>query len=304
MTRRTATPAGRRSLALGPPMFSGVRYAVLVLFAVVSVIPMLWLILAPSKTGAQLQDLSPFAFGSIDNYFVAWNNLQSLDEGVIVRWTINSAAYTSFIVLASVATATLAGFVLAATRLPFKQFWLVVTLIAMLVPQVALVLPLFLEIKALGLFDSPWAYMLTSSLYPFGVFLAYIYFATSIPRELYEAAKIDGCNDYQTFWRIARPLARPLLGILAFFAFVGAWTNYFLPFVLLASNDNYPLPLGLGVVFSATPALNPGLGASQLPIGRPEVALAGLLVAIPILVVFLVSQRSLVRGMLAGGVKN
>ncbi len=230
MTRRTATPAGRRSVALGPPMFSGVRYAVLVLFAVVSVIPMLWLILAPSKTGAQLQDLSPFAFGSIDNYFVAWNNLQSLDEGVIVRWTINSAAYTSFIVLASVATATLAGFVLAATRLPFKQFWLVVTLIAMLVPQVALVLPLFLEIKALGLFDSPWAYMLTSSLYPFGVFLAYIYFATSIPRELYEAAKIDGCNDYQTFWRIARPLARPLLGILAFFAFVSAWTNFFLPF--------------------------------------------------------------------------
>ena len=77
-----------------------------------------------------------------------------------------------------------------------------------------------------------------------------------------------------------------------------------LPYVLLASNDKFTLPLGLGVLFSSTPALNPGLGASQLPIGRPEVALAGLLVAIPVLVVFLLSQRFLVRGMLAGGVKS
>jgi len=289
---------------MGVSGFSIGRYAVLGLFAVVSVIPMIWLLIAPSKTGAQLQSMSPFAFGSFDNYILAWNNLQSLDEGVIVRWIVNSVTYTAFIVFVSVATATLAGFVLAATRLPFKQFWLIVTLIAMLVPPVALVLPLFIEIKTLGLFDSPWAVMLTSSLFPFGTFLAYIYFATSVPRELYEAAKIDGCNEYQIFWWVARPLARPLLGILAFFAFVATWTNYFLPFVLLASNENYTLPLGLGVLFSATPALNPGLGATQLPIGRPEVALAGLLVAVPILVVFLMSQRFLVRGMLAGGVKS
>jgi len=289
---------------MGVSGFSIGRYTVLGLFALVSVIPMIWLLLAPSKTGAQLQSMSPFAFGSFDNYILAWNNLQSLDEGVIVRWIMNSVTYTAFIVFVSVVTATLAGFVLAATRLPFKQFWLIVTLIAMLVPPVALVLPLFIEIKTLGLFDSPWAVMLTSSLFPFGTFLAYIYFATSVPRELYEAAKIDGCNEYQIFWWVARPLARPLLGILAFFAFVATWTNYFLPFVLLASNENYTLPLGLGVLFSATPALNPGLGATQLPIGRPEVALAGLLVAIPILVVFLLSQRFLVRGMLAGGVKS
>src|SRR5690606_10205835 len=111
--------------------------------------------------------------------------------------------------------------------------------------------------------------ILTSSLFPFGTFLAYIYFATSVPRELYEAAKIDGCDEYRTFWHIARPLARPLIAILAFFAFVSSWTNFFLPFVLLAKTENYTLPLGLAVLFSSTPALNPGIGASQLPIGRP-----------------------------------
>lgn len=265
---------------------------------------MVWMVLAPSKTGPELQSLSPFAFGSIDNYFKAWDNLQSFASAVILRWTFNSFFYTAVIVLVSVASATLAGFVLAAISFPFKRAWLIITLLAMLVPPVALVLPLFIEVKTLGLFDSPLAVMLTSSFFPFGTFLAYIFFATSIPRELYEAAKIDGCDEYRTFWWVARPLARPLIAILAFFAFVSTWTNYFLPFVLLGSTENYTLPLGLGVLFSSTPALNPGVGASQLPIGRPEVALAGLLVALPILVVFLLSTRFLVRGMLEGGVKS
>jgi multiple sugar transport system permease protein len=290
--------SGRESL------FTVARFVVLGFFAVISVIPMIWLILAPSKTNAEIQNLSPFAFGSIDNYFRAWDNLQSFDESVIGQWVINSVVYSVAIVFLAVASAVLAGYVLAATKLPFKRFWLIVTLIAMLVPAVALVLPLFLEVTRLGQFDSPIAFILASSLFPFGTFLAYIYFVTSIPNELYEAAKIDGSGEYQTFWRIALPLAKPLLGILAFFAFVGTWTNYFLPFVLFATSDNYPLPLGLGVLFSATPALNPGLGATQLPIGRPEVALAGLVVAVPILLVFLFSQRFLVRGILAGGVKR
>ena len=286
------------------PLFAVGRYTVLLFFAIISIIPMIWLTLAPSKTGPELQSLSPFAFGSIENYFIAWDNLQSFDESVIGRWVINSAVYSVAIVFLAVSTSVMAGYVLAATKLPFKRFWLIVTLVAMLVPPVALVLPLFLEVTRLGLFNSPIAFILASSLFPFGTFLAYIYFVTSIPGELYEAARIDGSGEYATFFRIALPLAKPLIGIVAFFAFVVTWTNYFLPFVLFSTSDNYPLPLGLGVLFSATPALNPGLGASQLPIGRPEVALAGLVVAVPILIVFLLSQRFLVRGILAGGVKQ
>jgi multiple sugar transport system permease protein len=292
-------PPAPRDLA-----FRVTRLAILGIFVLIGIIPLIWLALAPSKTGPELQSLSPFAFGSIDNYFVAWDNLQSFASAVILRWTFNSFLYTSVIVFVSVASATLAGFVLAATRLPFRRAWLMITLFAMLIPPVALVLPLFIEIKTLGLFNSPVAVMLTSSFFPFGTFLAYIFYTTSIPKELYEAAKIDGCDEYRTFWWVARPLAKPLIATLAFFAFVGTWTNYFLPFVLLGSTENYTLPLGLGVLFSSTPALNPGVGASQLPIGRPEVALAGLLVAVPILVVFLLSTRFLVRGMLDGGVKH
>ena len=304
MSGLAASGTGRRRRSGRNVGFRVTRLAILGIFVLIGIIPMVWLALAPSKTGPELQSLSPFAFGSIDNYFLAWDNLQSFASAVILRWTFNSFFYTSVIVFVSVSSATLAGFVLAATRFPFKRAWLIITLLAMLIPPVALVLPLFIEIKTLGLFDSPWAVMLTSSFFPFGTFLAYIFYATAIPKELYDAAKIDGCDEYRTFWWVARPLAKPLIATLAFFAFVGTWTNYFLPFVLLGSTENYTLPLGLGVLFSSTPALNPGVGASQLPIGRPEVALAGLLVAIPILVVFLLSTRFLVRGMLDGGVKS
>jgi multiple sugar transport system permease protein len=198
----------------------------------------------------------------------------------------------------------MAGYSLAVTAIPFRRTLVSVTLITMLVPAVALVLPLFLEVSALGLYNSPWAFILVSALNPFGVFLAYIHFSTAVPPELYEAARIDGVSETGIFFRIAFPLSKGLAGMVAFFAFTATWVNYFLPYVLLGKNTAFTLPVGLGVLFSATPALNPSLGASTIPIGRPEIALAGLVIAIPILVIFLLSSRFLVRGTFSGSVKS
>lgn len=291
-----------RSIRRAPGQFF--TWIILLSFAVVSIVPMLWLILAPSKTAAELTSLSPFAFGSFDQYVVAWNNLMLFQDGRLLTWVWNSVWYTATIVFLSCATAMLAGYALATAPLPFRRALLMTTLIAMIVPPVALVLPLFIEVTAIGIYNTPWAIILTSSFYPFGVFLAYIYFSTSIPKELYEAARIDGCGEFATFWRVALPLSKGLLGMLAFFSFTGAWVNYFLPYVMVNSGDVLTLPVGLGVLFSATPALNPGLGASILPIRQPEIALAGLIVALPILIVFIASSRLLVRGVLAGSVKS
>lgn len=119
-----------------------------------------------------------------------------------------------------------------------------------------------------------------------------------------EAARIDGCGEYATFLRVAAPLSKGLLGMLAFFSFTAAWANFFLPYVLTSSGDVMPLPVGLGVLFSSTPALNPALGATILPIRQPEIALVGILVAIPILLVFLFSAKFLTRGMMAGAIKS
>jgi len=279
-------------------------WIVLLVYGLFSVIPMVWLLIAPSKTAAQLNNDNPFSFGTFANYGSAWDHLLTFQDGVIIQWLVNSVVYTVAIVALSCVSAILAGYALAATAIPFKRTLLIVTLVAMIIPPVALVIPLFIEISSVQLFDTPAAVILTSSFFPFGVFLAYIYFTTSIPKELYEAAKVDGAGEFATFWRIALPLSKGLFGMLAFFSFSASWVNYFLPYVLLGSAENYTLPVGLGVLFSSTPALNPGNGAQQSLIGRPEIALAGLILAIPILIVFLLSSRLLVRGVLAGSVKS
>ena len=276
----------------------------LVLFAFVSVIPMIWLLLAPSKEDAEITTRHPLAFGSFGNYIKAWKNLQFFDDGVMLQWVINSIWYTAAIVIIATVTASMAGFVLSASKIKFKRAFLISTLITMLVPPMALVVPVFILMDKISLMDKPLAVILVSSLYPFGVFLSYIYYSTTIPKELYESARLDGCNDFRLFSRIALPLSWPLISLLAFFAFIGNWANYFLPYILLPSSENYTLPIGLGFLFYSTPAINPGVGATSVPIYKPEIALAGVLIALPIMIVFLISQKRLVRGMLAGSIKE
>ena len=276
----------------------------LVLFAFVSVIPMIWLLLAPSKEDAEITTRHPLAFGSFGNYIKAWKNLQFFDDGVMLQWVINSIWYTAAIVIIATVTASMAGFVLSASRIKFKRAFLISTLITMLVPPMALVVPVFILMDKISLMDKPLAVILVSSLYPFGVFLSYIYYSTTIPKELYESARLDGCNDFRLFSKIALPLSWPLISLLAFFAFIGNWANYFLPYILLPSSENYTLPIGLGFLFYSTPAINPGVGATSVPIYKPEIALAGVLIALPIMIVFLISQKRLVRGMLAGSIKE
>ena len=276
----------------------------LIFFAIISVIPMIWLLLAPSKEDADITNRHPLAFGSFGNYIKAWKNLQFFDDGVMLQWVINSIWYTAAIVIIATVTASMAGFVLSASRIRFKRAFLVSTLITMLVPPMALVVPVFILMDKVSLMDKPLAVILVSSLYPFGVFLSYIYYSTTIPKELYESARLDGCNDFRLFSRIALPLSWPLISLLAFFAFIGNWANYFLPYILLPSSENFTLPIGLGFLFYSTPAINPGVGATSVPIYKPEIALAGVLIALPIMIVFLISQKRLVRGMLAGSIKE
>lgn len=276
----------------------------LIFFAVVSLIPMTWLVLAPSKEDADITNRHPLAFGNFGNYLKAWDNLQFFDNGVMFTWVVNSVWYTAAIVIIATSSASMAGFVLSASQIRFKRAFLISTLITMLVPPMALVVPIFILMDKISLMDNPWAVILVSSLYPFGAFLSYIYYSTTIPKELYESARLDGCNDFRLFTKIALPLSWPLISLLAFFAFIGNWANYFLPYILLPSSENFSLPIGLGFLFYSTPAINPGVGATSVPIYKPEIALAGVLIAVPIMIVFLISQKRLVRGMLAGSIKE
>jgi multiple sugar transport system permease protein len=144
--------------------------------------------------------------------------------------------------------------------------------------------------------------VLPYSFYPFGVYLAYIYFSTALPPDLLAAARVDGCTEFGAFRRVALPLAMPIIALVGFFGFVSSWTNYFLPYVMLPQSDQYPVQVGLGLLLTSVPQFNPTAGAAS--VSRPELALATLLAITPLLVVFLFAQRFLIAGMLSGATKE
>jgi multiple sugar transport system permease protein len=173
----------------------------------------------------------------------------------------------------------------------------------MIMPGTALVLPVFLELNAVHLVSSAFAVILPFSFFPFGVYLSYIYFDTTLPANVLSAASVDGCSAWQTFRYVALPMARPVIALVAFFSFVADWNNFFLPFIMLPQSGRYPIQVGLTNLLASTPAFTPGQGGTDV-VSRPEDAIAILLSAAPILLVFLFAQRFLTSGLLAGAVKE
>jgi multiple sugar transport system permease protein len=272
-------------------------------FALFFVLPVIWLLLAPSKTADQVVHDWPLSFGSFSQIGHAWSHLIAFQNHALLRWMRNSAIYSGGSLVLTLATSVPAGYALALTRFRGRTTLLVVTLISMIMPSATLVLPIFLEMNQFHLIGTVWSVILPFSFYPFGVYLVYIYFATSLPREIIAAARIDGCTEWQVFTRIALPLARPVVGLVAFFSFVGNWNNFFLPYLVLPNSDQFPVQVGLNQLLSSTPSFNPVAGAG-LNITIPELARAIIVAILPVLVVFLFSQRALVSGMLAGSTKG
>jgi multiple sugar transport system permease protein len=297
-----ARPGNRR---IGSLIASrGLMWLLVAVLLVFFVLPVVWLVLAPTKSDYALVHDNPFAVGSFQNVALAWNHLIDFQGAAILVWLKNSAIYSLGALVITLLATIPAGYGLALTRFRGRQLLLTLTLIVMLVPTSALVLPIFLELSTVHLVGTSWSVILPFSFYPFGVYLTYIYYSTSLPTDLLAAARIDGCSEFQIFTKIALPLAKPVIGLVAFFSFVGNWNNYFLPLVMLAKSQAYPIQLGLQQLMASTPAFNPGLGGAQLDIGRPELALAIIIGILPVLLIFLFSQRTLVAGLLAGSTKE
>jgi multiple sugar transport system permease protein len=276
---------------------------VLTLFVFFFAIPIVWLLLSVTKSAKALTVSNPFSVGSWHDFVSNWNQLFDFQDGAVTTWIANSAVYAVGALVITLIVSIPAGYALALTEFKFRRALLVLTLVVMLIPSTALVLPIFLELNVVGLIGSPLSVILPMSFFPFGVYLTYIYFSTSIPRDLLAAARIDGCTEIQVFTRIALPLGAPIVALVAFFSFVQNWNNFFLPFVMLPSSDGYPVQVGLTSLLAATPAFNPSSAGSD-SVQLPTLALATIVSILPVLIVFLFSQRFLVAGMTAGGTKE
>jgi multiple sugar transport system permease protein len=262
-----------------------VRATVLLAFAAFFVVPLAWLVLAPTKTDYDLLTRSPLAIGGLHNVWVAWQQLDGFSGHIFRRWMGNSLLYSLSATAITLATGIPTGYGLAFGRFRGRRLILKATLLAMLMPATALVLPIFLELNAAGLVGTAYSIILPFAFFPFGVYIAYIYYATAVPPALLDAARIDGCGEWAAFRHVGIPLAKPALALVFFFSFVADWTNFYLPYAILANDRQFPVQVGLSDIFRST---------------RPSVALAALVAALPVAVVFVVSQRALVRGLVGG----
>ena len=265
------------------------RAVVLVAFTIFFAVPLVWLVLAPTRTDHDLLTGPPFAFGSLHNVVLAWHHLDSFGDHLYRRWLANSLMYAFGATALTLATGIPAGYGLATGAFPGRRLILTLTLIAMLMPATALVLPIFLELNAFHLLGSVFSVILPFAFFPFGVYLAYLYFATRLPAGVLDAARVDGCGEWQVFFRVALPLARPVVALVFFFSFAADWNNFFLPYVVLPDSTQYPVEVGLSDLLVTA--------------SRPMLALAALIAALPVAVVFLLCQRPLARGIIGGAAK-
>ena len=291
-------------MARSPRGWLGRALAIVValVFVVFFVLPLIWLLLAPTKTPLQLLTENPFMFGGISTLVENWQSLSAFQNGIVWTWLGNAAFYTGAALVLTLVVSIPAGYALALIDFRLRRALLVTTLVVMLIPNTALVLPIFLELSAVRLIGNPLSVILPFSFFPFGVYLTYIYFSTSVSRDLLDAARIDGASEFRVFWRVAMPLATPVIALVGFFNFVGNWNNYFLPFVMVPGRKA-PIQVGLAELLSNVPLFNP-TAAGTVTIELPTLALATIISVAPVLIIFLFSQRFLVSGMTAGGTKG
>lgn len=283
---------------------SFVIWSILAFFIVIYGVPLLWLLLAGTRTESSLISDAPLSFGSFATMKETFLNLTGYNDGQIWTWAWNSVIYTVGSVTLTLLTCIPAGYALAMSNFPGRKFILIMVLIAMITPSQAIILPIFLEMSLLGLTNTYVGLILASSFFPFGVYLSYIYYSTSLPKSVLESARIDGCGHFQCFIHMGLPLARPLVALVAFFSFVNNWNNYFLAFILVSDDSKQNLPVGLTTLISSSGALNPQAAANNLPVGQPEAIQAAILVVLPIILVFLVSQKYVRSGLNAGAEKG
>jgi multiple sugar transport system permease protein len=276
---------------------------VLLVFTLFFVIPIVWLLIAITKSGSELAHRGAFTPGSVTSLRHNWHELFGFQDGAVVHWFLNSVYYSGGALVLTLVVSVPAGYALAMMNFRGRRTLLVTTLVVMLIPNTALVLPIFLEMNSVSLVGTPLSVILPYSFYPFGVFLTFIYFSTAVPSSLLAAARLDGCNEWQVFSKVALPLATPVVALVGFFSFVQNWNNYFLPFVMLPLSDRYPIQVGLSTLLSSTPAFNPS-SAGAGSVSLSTLALATVVSVLPVLIVFLFSQRFLVTGMTAGGTKE
>lgn len=263
-----------------------VAFVVLALFSLLMLAPFLWALNTSLKSEADA-GASPVSLLPAGGY--TWEIYAKIFRtGDIPAWMVNSFVVAAGVTIITLVISTLAGY--AFSRLDFtgRKVLLGLTVAAIMIPGTIFIVPLFDEMLAFNMVDTYWGLILPQVVAPVMVFILKRFF-DSIPRELEDAARVDGASSFRIFLRIVLPLSRPIIAAVAIFTFVGAWNNFLWPYIVTNDPALMTLPVGLQTVIS-------GFGV----VFAQNMASA-MLAALPLIIVFLFFQRQIIKGIATTG---
>lgn len=289
---------GRWARAVAPMVVLG-AVALIYLFIMVT------FLLAPTRTQPGLLHQGAFGVPRPGQLAFDWRQLTGFSGAIYFTWLENSMLVSFGGALLAVLVCVPAGYVLAMLRFRGRRALLFATILTMVMPNTVLVIPLFLEVSAVHEVGHLWPVAVIMAFFPFGTYLSFVHYKTSLPFELLEAGRVDGLSESGLFIRLAAPLAKQAVALVLFFSFVADWTNYFLPLVLLPQSSTQTVSVGLQEVITSSQLFNASAAAGlNVRLYMPELAFAAILQMLPVLAIFVLAQRYLAQGAMVGAVKG
>ncbi len=285
----TALATVRTRRRRGPRALDWLLLALIVVGALAVVFPFLLILLNSFKSPQDYATSGPLALPTE----VYWDGLAAFWERVNFPQKLwNSFWISGSVAVLAVLISVLSAFAIGIGRVKGRAWIVVAFLFANLLPQEALLYPLYFMFKQVGLYNNPWSVVIVFTVIQsaFGVYLLSSVYGT-FPKEVLEAAALDGASRWTTLWRVIVPISRPTLAVLLIFFFIWTWNEFLIPLAFLVSNDTQTVPVAISV-----------LQGDRL-MDVTTTSASALLGVIPTFIFFLVFQRTLTRGITAGAVK-
>jgi raffinose/stachyose/melibiose transport system permease protein len=285
---RGAVAAGATADGL-VPLWPICRLALLAVVAAIVLLPLLATLLGGFKSLGELRT-DPLGLPDVWHWRNYWDILASRRYWQLL---LNSLFIASVTVALTLAMAASAAFAFAHLRFFGREFLFNYLLLGLTFPFATAILPLFIKVRDLGLLDTHWGVILPQVAFGLGVSVLLLRNAfRQLPKELLDAALVDGCGYMRFFFLVALPLSRPVLATVAIVTFVASWNNFLLPLVVLNSEARYPWPLGM-MIYQGEYSTN-----------WPLVLAFVTLTILPAILMFVLAQRHIVAGLTAGAVKG
>lgn len=284
--RKTAQPRRKRNAK--ELSIKILVYALLILLGALFFIPFLWMILTSLKDNMEIVRQNFFP-----KELVFANYPKALTTMPFLQYTVNTVTITVLNMIGTVLTASLVAYAFAKLRWKGRDIWFIIMLATMMLPSQVTQIPLFVLYKKLGWLNT-YLPLIVGSYFgggAFNIFLLRQFFST-LPNELSEAARIDGCSELRTFFNIVLPLCKPALATIAIFSFMGSWNDFFGPLIYLTEPKKYTIALGLRAF--------QGYSGVQWNL----LMAASVVTALPTLILFFCFQNYFVKGITLTGIKG